>query len=356
MLYVYNIAVSYNTVQSERIAMTRKSITTFAAAFVLATAAVLVFSTFQAQEEKQDTPHGSVGRQEEGESLAQSFFIESMRQRSYGEGSVDIEKLIEDNVAFRSYVVSYQSDGLKLFALMNVPKMQRPESGFPVVIVNHGYINPQTYSTTRSYKTITDFYARNGFVVLKPDYRGHADSETGNTSAINRINYAVDVLNLLAIIDTIADVDPEKIAMYGHSMGGEITLRVLEISDQVKAATLWASAATTFPENMLYFIRRHRPEIAEQIEREIHEVFREQDYEKLSSIDNVELISTPLILHHGTRDGSVPFDWSEELSERLTDAGVSHMFYPYDGENHNFTRGSWSTVVNLDLELFKNYL
>lgn len=282
------------------------------------------------------------------------FFIESLRNRTFGEGPINIERQITENLSFTSYLVSYFSDGLNLFALMNVPKGERPEGGFPVVIVNHGYIDPNTYSTETSYKTIADFYAQSGYLVLKPDYRGHANSDEGSMSELNRLNYSIDVLNLLASLSSLTDANPEQIYMYGHSMGGEVTLRVLEVSDKVKAATLWAPAATRFPENMLFFIRRHRPALVDELEREIANIFSEEELDQVSSTENTGLITTPIIIHHGTSDESVPYDWGVELDDVLTSNEVEHTFFSYPGEDHNFRGGSWPTAANRDIELFES--
>lgn len=290
------------------------------------------------------------------EKFASQYFIENMRKREYDGGEVKIERNLGNFGKFTSYIVSYPLDGIKIFALMNVPASIKPDNGFPVVIVNHGYINPETYSTTSSYKTISDFYANQGFLVLKPDYRGHGNSQGSGGGGLSRIEYAVDVLNLIASIPTISQADPEKIFMYGHSMGAEVALRVLEITDKIKAATLWAPATTQFPESLLYFVRRHRPQSLPEIEAAINAYFSQADFPKLSTIENTNLIKTPLTIHHGTADSSVPFQWSVELGKKLTETNTTHTFYTYQGEDHNFTRGSWGTAANRDLELFKKIL
>lgn len=284
------------------------------------------------------------------------YFIENMRKREYLGGEVKIEKKISDFSKFTSYIVSYPSDGLKLFALMNLPKVAKPPDGFPVVIVNHGFINPENYSTTNSYKKVSDFYANQGFLVLKPDYRGHDNSKGRGGGGLSRIEYAVDVLNLIASVPTIPEAAPEKFFLYGHSMGGDVTLRVLEITDKVKAATLWAPATTQFPESLLYFVRRHRPERLAEIESAIKAYFSASDYPKLTPADNTNFIKTPIIIHHGTQDASVPYDWSVELDKKLTETAIDHTFYTYQNEDHNFTRGSWGTAANRDLALFKKFL
>ena len=282
------------------------------------------------------------------------YFIESMKQREYPGSEIKIEETVGSFGKFTSYVVSYLSDGLKIFALMNVPKNNKPAQGFPVVIVNHGFIEPSSYSTTASYKKISDFYANNGFLVLKPDYRGHAKSQ-GEAGSLNRILYAVDVLNLISSVWGIQQANPEKIFMYGHSMGGDVTLRVLEVTEKVQAATLWAPVSAPYPENLLYFVRRHRPEMVQQIQTAIETTFAKEDLVRASPIENTKFLKTPLIIHHGTSDESVPYSWSIDLNKKLNEAKKTHTFYTYNGEDHNFTRGSWSTASSQDIQFFASY-
>lgn len=279
--------------------------------------------------------------------------IEGLRQRSYPGGQIRIERELRNQGSFASYIVSYPSDGLKIFALMNIPNGKKPDPGFSVVIINHGYINPEVYSTTDSYKNIADFYSANGFLVLKPDYRGHGQSEVDKRDPLARLRYSIDILNLISSISSIKEADKDRIFMYGHSMGGDLTLRVLEVTDKVKAATLWAPAVTSFPENVLYFIRRYRPEQLQIFERAIKKNFGREDFSKLSTLDNLGFIKTPIVIHHGTLDDRVPFDWSIELDKRLKEVGNEHTFYQYDEEDHNFTKGFWQQAARRDLELFE---
>src|SRR5205814_1073917 len=78
---------------------------------------------------------------------------------------------------YRQYVASYLSDGLKIFALLTVPNGAKPASGWPVIIFNHGYIPPTVYRTTERYVAYIDAFARSGYIVFKPDYRGFGSSQ-----------------------------------------------------------------------------------------------------------------------------------------------------------------------------------
>ena len=51
-----------------------------------------------------------------------------------------------------------------------------------------------------------------------------------------------DTLALLnAALDVTPQADPNRIGMWGHSMGGEVTLRALLVSDRIRAAAIWSS-------------------------------------------------------------------------------------------------------------------
>ena len=120
---------------------------------------------------------------------------------------------------YRQFLASYQSDGLKINALLTVPNGEKPENGWPAIIFNHGYIPPEEYKTTERYVAYVDGFARNGYIVFKPDYRGHGDSEGNPEGAYYSPAYTIDVLNAVASVKKFKDADPNKIGMWGHSMG-----------------------------------------------------------------------------------------------------------------------------------------
>ena len=92
---------------------------------------------------------------------------------------------------------------------MNVPNTQPPPNGFPVLILNHGYILPSAYDTVNSYKSDSDYFASKGFLVLKPDYRGNGNSEVTD-KALMRFAYPIDVLNLIASVEILKTLTADK--------------------------------------------------------------------------------------------------------------------------------------------------
>src|SRR3990167_9704794 len=150
--------------------------------------------------------------------------IEYMQQQSYPGSDITIEQTLPAGSNYNQYIASYKSDGLKIYVLLTVPQGAKPKNGWPVIIFNHGFIPPEQYRTTERYVAYVDAFARNGYIVFKSDYRGHGNSEGKAEGGYGSNAYTIDVLNALSSMKKYKDTDPNRIGMWGHSMGGGITL------------------------------------------------------------------------------------------------------------------------------------
>src|SRR5512133_3430920 len=174
--------------------------------------------------------------------------ISAMRTREYPGSDITIEKTLDPGVNYSRYYVSYRSEGLKIYALMTIPNGTKPATGWPVIVFNHGYIPPEIYRTTERYVAYVDLIARSGYIVFRSDYRGHDQSEGVARGAYGSPDYTVDVLNAVASMKRYPDADPNRMGMWGHSMGGYITLRSMVISKDIKAGVIWAGVVGSYPD------------------------------------------------------------------------------------------------------------
>lgn len=174
--------------------------------------------------------------------------LQAMRGREYPGSDIVIEQVLPSGDNYDRYIASYLSEGLKIYALLTVPRGEKPATGWPAIIFNHGFIQPEVYRTTERYVAYVDHLARNGYIVFKSDYRGHGDSEGEANGAYGSPDYVVDVLNALASMKRYPDADPNRIGMWGHSMGGYITLRSMVISRDIKAGVIWAGVVGSYPD------------------------------------------------------------------------------------------------------------
>lgn len=291
--------------------------------------------------------------------------IEAMRARSYPGSDIVIERELDPGVNYRRYYVSYLSEGLKIYALMTVPNGEKPPSGWPVIVFNHGYIPPQVYRTTERYIAYVDLIARSGYIVFRSDYRGHDQSEGQARGAYSNPDYTIDVLNAVASVKRYPDADPNRIGMWGHSMGGYITLRSMVISPDIKAGVIWAGVVASYPD-LLYNWRRGPAASPDSMPRpgSWRTTFVQQYgspetnpefWNAISANSYLSEISGPIQLHHGTADTDVPVAFSETLFYQMLAAGQYVELYTYEGDNHNISN-SFSTAMQRTIEFFDRYV
>lgn len=284
--------------------------------------------------------------------------IEALRGGTYEGGQFVVEQELPNGTNYRQSVVSYRSEGLKIYGLLTVPTAPQPPGGFPAIVFVHGYIPPKEYSTIKNYATYQPMLAKNGFVTFKPDLRGHGQSEGEPVSAHFSEKYVIDTLHAIAYLKAQGSVNPTRIGYWGHSNGGEIGLRVMVVSKDVKAGSLWAGVVGSYVD-MLETYNAKIPFLKNTQDSLVQEnglpssngVF----WDKLDPYRFLEDISGPVQLQHGTADASVPVELSVRLKEELERVGQAVEYYEYTGDNHNISK-NLSSAWQRTIEFFKKNL
>lgn len=294
--------------------------------------------------------------------------IQAMREKAYPGSAITIEKNLADTVSYHQYIVSYKSEGLKIYALLTVPVGVKPKNGWPVIIFNHGYIPPEQYRTTQRYIAYVDAFARNGYIVLKSDYRGNGSSEGNPEGAYYSPAYATDVLNALSSIKMYKDANPDKIGMWGHSMGGNITLRDLVVNTKdIKVAVIWGGVVGSY-NDLLNNWHRSVPFQPSQRELSLRNSGRQNIISKFGTPEQnpdywnlidptffVSDITAPIQLDVGEADEEVPTAFSQKLYDKLKNAGKTVEIYTYPGNDHNISQ-SLSLALDRSVSFFDKYL
>jgi dipeptidyl aminopeptidase/acylaminoacyl peptidase len=295
--------------------------------------------------------------------------IDVMRKAQYPGSDLVIEQTLTNGTNYHQYIASYQSHGLKIYGLLTVPIGQKPANGWPVIIFNHGYIPPEQYRTTERYVAYVAAFAKNGYIVFKPDYRGNGSSEGQPEGAYYSPAYAVDVLNALASLKRYPDANPGKIGMWGHSMGGNITLRDLVVDPtDIKVAVIWGGVVGSYDDLMNNWQRRVRyvPSTRELALRNNYRQSITTTYGTPASnpdfwnaIDPTYFLSditAPIQLHTGGNDEEVPVDFSQKLYDKLTQLGKTVEYYNYPGGDHNISSPNFEVAMQRSIAFFDKYL
>ena len=303
--------------------------------------------------------------------------IESLRKGEYSGSDLTIEQTLSPGTNYDRYIASYKSEGLKIFGLLTIPNGQQPAGGWPAIIFIHGYIPPAQYSTTERYVAYVDGFARDGYVVFKPDLRGHGNSEGEASGGYGSNAYTIDALNAVSSVKRLRDpesssgrflIDKNRIGMWGHSLGGFVTLRAMVARDDIKAGVIWAGVVGSY-EDLLNNWRRGSPSPAFSsplpsgarrwrqllVEQYGTPEQNPQFWDSISATNFLGDISGPLQLHHGTADSSVPVEFSEKLAQLMSALGKESEIFTYAGDDHNLSN-NFNVAMARSVEFFGRYL
>jgi uncharacterized protein len=290
-----------------------------------------------------------------------------MKKQSYPGSQITVVGKLNPGSNYSQYIVSYYSEGLKIYALLTIPDGNKPKEGWPVIIFNHGYIQPDIYRTTERYLAYVDTFARNGYIVFKPDYRGNGLSEGKPQGPYYSPAYTIDDLNAISSIRKYHDANPNKIGIWGHSMGGNITLRDLVITNDIKAAVIWGGVVGSY-NDLINNWQRVVPYHPSARDLSLRNAGRSELINKYGtpsanpdfwdSIDPTSFISdisTPIQLDVGGNDEEVPPSFSVSLYDKLKAAGKMVEIYKYPGSDHNISQ-SFAEAMQNTLNFFNKYL
>ena len=218
----------------------------------------------------------------------------------------------------------------RLRAGLLVPRDHEPGQPLPVLLDPYGGPHFQRVLVTRKSWRESQWLADQGFAVLVADGRG----TPGRGRAWERS--VQGDLGTLVLEDQIAalaeaaslhpDLDLTRVAIRGWSFGGYLAaLAVLRRPDVFHAAvagapvTDWRLYDTHYTERYLGI----DPDGADR-----------PTYDRSSILDDADRLRRPLLLIHGLADDNVVAAHTLTLSQRLTEAGLTHSVLPLTGITH----------------------
>src|SRR5215213_5924074 len=171
------------------------------------------------------------------------YTIDGLRQHEFQSGKVHIRFTLIEDEKYTTYLIEYPSDGLTITGVMQIPVGEGP---FPVIVMNHGFFSRSVYNSGDGTDRSSPYLAEHGYITLASDYRSWGNSDIGTSFFYSGL--VIDVINLINAISSIPEADPSRIGVWGHSMGGGVTMKVLTIlgnqgvntNTPIKAAVLYS--------------------------------------------------------------------------------------------------------------------
>jgi carboxymethylenebutenolidase len=215
----------------------------------------------------------------------------------------------------RTRTISLPADnGATIEALITEPQ----EKGvFPGVAFGQEAMGPNRFG-----RRVASELASHGYVTITPDYyRGAGPSQPDNyddftevAAAINALDFPRATFDVLSGVDwlrTQANVDPERVAVWGYCTGGTLVMLAASLDRRLAAAVVFFPSQPTYPQLT--------------------------DLRPTHAMDLLWSIRCPVLMLSGDRDPFLQPDVLAEMNRRFDLYGVRHEGYVYPNAGHAFS-------------------
>ena len=244
------------------------------------------------------------------------------------------ENAVEGDHPYAPYLASHVTpeygtiaaeDGTPLHWMMLKPAME-PGKRYPVFFSHYGGPGPQM--VTKGWGgALAQSIVDKGYIYFVLDNRGSANRGVDFEQPIYRAMGGVEVRDQRVGAEFLKSLDfvhPAKIAIYGWSYGGYMTLKQLQADPGLYAAGISGAPVTRWELYDTHYTERYMGD-----PREVPEA-----YQQASAIPDATKISDPLLLIHGMADDNVVFENSSELISVLQENNVPFEMMLYPGYTH----------------------
>ena len=224
------------------------------------------------------------------------------------------------------------------------PTTLAPGQRAPVILRVYG--GPQAQDVTNGFVSPLDQYlVDQGYVIFAVGNRGQEGRGTAFQKPAYHALGGVEVADQLAGLDWLKRqpfVDPAKVAVFGWSYGGYMTLKLLEAAPHAFAAGIsvapvvrWDLYDTHYSEHYMGDPRTGRA-----------------DYDKADVLHDTKKIADPLLLMHGMADDNVLFQNSTEFMAKMQEEKVPFEIMVYPGKTHAISGPNVSVFLYRTIERF----
>ncbi|QMW23682.1 S9 family peptidase [Sandaracinobacteroides saxicola] len=220
------------------------------------------------------------------------------------------------------------ADGQAMHYMLLTPPNMTPGTRHPVFF--EVYAGPGVQRVSRQWGRSTPLHqwlAQQGWVVFMLDNRGTTNRGVAFESPLYRQIGTLEVTDQLAALDWLKAqpfVDPTKVALYGWSYGGYMTLRLLTQAPTAFAAGVSGAPVTDWTLYDTHYTERYLGNPGTDM----------APYSASNVVKDAARISRPLLLIHGLADDNVVFDNSARMMAAMQASGIRFDTMVYPGQTH----------------------
>ena len=254
------------------------------------------------------------------------YSIQNLQNYPFQLSEVNLEKVLEKHPTFTAYLFSYKTLGKKMTGQINIPTGD-PDKEYPIIVMVRGYVEAEEFRTGMGTSPVAAEFASAGYVTVAPDFLGFGGSDHAGPGWEERFEKPVTVIELIKSLrmhsqltfkETSVKINPQKMGIWAHSNGGQITLTTLEALGEPIPTSVWAPVTAPFPYSVLYYSDEMEDGGASMRSAVagFESVYNSQEY---SLTQHLARLRGPIQLHQGTADDSVPQKWSDEFVKKINE-------------------------------------
>ena len=225
------------------------------------------------------------------------------------------------------------NDGETLYYQIIKPRDLVPGKRYPVLVDVYG--GPGVQKVQRSWGGSTGLFrqylAQHGYIVFTLDNRGSAGRGVKFKTALYHHMGSVEVQDQVTganFLKTLPYVDPKRIAVFGWSYGGYMTLMCM-----MQAPDVFAAGVAGAPVTDWHLYDTHYTEQFMGTPQE-----NAAGYASSSVLTYANQLRGPLLIMHGMADDNVLFTHSTTLFKKLQDLDKQFDVMTYPGSKHGLLR------------------
>jgi dipeptidyl-peptidase 4 len=218
------------------------------------------------------------------------------------------------------------ADGSTLYTRIMTPPLEAGKR-YPVFMLHYGGPGAGRIVTNQWSSPLYQYLVDRGWIVFAVDNRGTPNRGKAFEDHLYRAMGTVEVEDQLKGVEWLKAqpyVDPQRIATYGWSYGGYMSVKLLEKAPGVFSAAIAGAPVTRWELYDTHYTERYLGKPQD----------KPSAYPHSGAIDDAVKIKDPLLLVHGMSDDNVVFDNMTALMAKMQAAAVPFELMVYPGQTH----------------------
>ncbi|AUW60238.1 S9 family peptidase [Sphingobium sp. SCG-1] len=235
------------------------------------------------------------------------------------------------------------ADGSTLYTKIITPPLE-PGKRYPVFMIHYGGPGAGRQVTNQWSGALNQYLVQQGWIVYAIDNRGTPDRGKAFEDQIYKAMGTVEVDDQLAGAKWLKAqpfVDPARIATYGWSYGGYMTLKLLQKAPGTFMAGIAGAPVTKWDLYDTHYTERYLGDPNA----------KNSAYPASGAIEEAALLKDPMLLIHGMSDDNVVFENSTALMAKMQGSATPFETMVYPGQTHRVAGPKisvhlWRTILD----------